>query len=99
MLKSLDSVGYVNWVTHLRTHLSSNSFGYVWEAQGTSNEKCFMSEYVQRLKDQYIQTWMSNCINSAKLQLYAGYKLNFETEPYVNYLCIRKFRNVYTRKA
>ena len=56
-----------------------------------------MSEYVQRLKDQYIQTWMSNCINSAKLQLYAGYKLNLETEPYVNYLCIRKFRNVYAR--
>jgi hypothetical protein len=55
MLKSLDSVGHTNWVTHLRKNIMSNGFSYVWTAQYVVNEKSFLSEYVQRFKDQYIQ--------------------------------------------
>jgi len=47
MLKSLDTLGYVNWVTHLRKHLMANGFGYIWISQNVTNEACFLSEYVQ----------------------------------------------------
>ena len=97
MLKSLDSVGYINWVTHLKRHLQANGFGYVWESQSIPNIKCFMSEYVHRLQDQYIQIWSSYCVNSSKLQCYSVFKQNFVTEPYANFLTIRKFRSIYAR--
>jgi len=33
----------------------ANGFGYIWMTQNVTNEACFLSEYVQRLKDQYVQ--------------------------------------------
>jgi hypothetical protein len=96
MLKSLDSVGHTYWVTHLRKNLMSNGFSYVWNAQYVVNEKSFLSEYVQKLKDQYIQIWTSKCLNSPKLISYSKYKTSFESESYVNYLLLRKYRNVYS---
>jgi len=42
--------------------------------QHVTNEACFSSEYVQRLKDQYVQLWTSSCMNSSKLTTYFGFK-------------------------
>jgi len=54
VFKFLATIGYVNWVTHLREHVLANGFGYICISQNVTNE-VFLSEYVQRLKDQYVQ--------------------------------------------
>ncbi len=92
MLKMLDSKGKVNWVTRIRQNLYANGFGYVWENQGVANEKLFLNEYIQRLKDQYMQRWTTLCKESPKLSTYITFKTNFETKPYFSVLNIKKFR-------
>ena len=82
MMKLYDGLGRQNWVTFLRKHLYENGFGYVWEAQGISNEKLFLTLYLQRLKDQYLQIWYSNCTDSSKLSTYSLIKQNLAFEPY-----------------
>ena len=67
MMKFFDSVGHKNWVTSVRTNLYQNGFGYVWELQTVDRPKLFVYEYVERLKDQYKQEWMSQCALYAKL--------------------------------
>ena len=56
------------------------------------NHKLFLLEYVQRLKDQYIQLWKSKCIESSKLFHYSNYKLIYDVASYVNSVDIDTFR-------
>ena len=92
MLKHFDQLGHINWVTHLRIHLFSNGFGYVWQMQGVSNETIFLNQYIQRVKDQYIQTWRLNCEESRKLNYYKIFKMNFSLESYITKIDVNKFR-------
>ena len=48
-----------------------------------SNETIFWNQYIQRLKDQYIQTWRLNCEESRKLNYYKIFKMNFSLESYI----------------
>ena len=56
------------------------------------NSRAFLSALVQRLKDQYLQSWYAELADSSKLCLYKDYKLYSEHETYVNCLNIRTFR-------
>ena len=92
MLKLYDTLGYTNWVTSVRTNLYTNGFGYIWENQTEINDKLFLFEYVQRLKDQYVQSWRTNCENSRKLCTFKDFKVSFMIEPYVTIIDVAKFR-------
>ena len=92
MLVHYDNLGYNNWVSDVRVHLYQNGFGYIWETRKDSNHKLFLLEYVQRLKDQYIQLWKSKYIESSKLFHYSNYKLIYDVASYVNSVDIDKFR-------
>lgn len=93
MLMLYDENGYENWATYIRTNLYSNGFGYVWESQSVQNEKMFLSEYVTRLKDQYLQVWSDLCVNNNKLnKFYVFIKPTFGFEMYVNCLEFTKFK-------
>ena len=50
----------------------------------------FLSALVQRLKDQYLQSWHAELADSSKLCLHKDYKLYYEHETYLNCLNIRK---------
>jgi len=59
LIKLLDNNEHTNWATLVRNHLYENGFGYVhvWEQQDVQNPNQFtcIYNYVQRIKDQYIQ--------------------------------------------
>jgi hypothetical protein len=95
MLMYYDSQGHENWVTEVRNELYRNGFGYAWESQSVVNPKLFILQYVQKLKDQFIQTWHSRCMENAKLNFYVLYKNNFNIEKYVTAIDIDKFRRCY----
>ena len=78
MQKLLDDYGQINWVTKIRQLLFRNGFGYIWLNQNVHNASAFITELVQRLQDQSIQSWNSDIANSSKLCLYRNYKLNYE---------------------
>jgi hypothetical protein len=95
MLKRFDELGYGNWVSKLRVNLCENGFGFIWEAQHVENKAYFLAQYVQRLKDQFLQKWNSECENSHKLSTFYVFKKDIEFEPYLNILQYRKFRKAY----
>ena len=97
MLLHFDNLGYINWVTYIRTHLYRNGFGQVWESQYVENDKLFIFNYTQRLKDQYIQEWRTGCSDNAKLTSYCGYKQFFGQESYLNIIDVSKFRSCLAR--
>ena len=74
MLKGLDEYGQINWITKVRQLLFSNSFGYIWIEQCVHNFRALLSTFVQRLKDQYLQSWYAELADSSKLCLYKDYK-------------------------
>ena len=83
-----------NWILISSFFQLFDGFGYIWISQNVTNE-VFLSEYVQRPKDQYVQLLTSSCMNTSKLTPYVGLKTQFVTEPYVIYLIVRTYRNVY----
>ena len=90
-----DEYGKINWVTNVRKCLQSNGFGYVWTNQGVHNEYKFISEFVCRLKDMYIQHWQVAVQSNTKLEFYSMFKSDFTFESYLDVLNIRKFRYMY----
>ena len=92
MLKYYDSIGCVNWVTKVKHSLCSNGFGYIWEQQTAVNQKLFICQFVQRLKDQYMQQWVDVCNSTSKLDSYCLYKTSFTYEKYLDVLDVKKFR-------
>jgi len=59
---------------------------------GLSVLKLFLTEYEQRLKDKYIQSWRQKCLESSKLYHYANYKHVYEVSAYVRMSDLSKFR-------
>ena len=43
------------WMTHIKDFLCSHSFGNIWRDQSVVNEKLFIANFEQRLKDTHIQ--------------------------------------------
>ena len=57
MMFNDDIRGHVNWASSVRNSLQKHGFGYIWENQDVVNEKYFLMQYVNRLKDIYLQEW------------------------------------------
>ena len=92
MLVHYDNIGHINWVTNVRNHLFLNGFGYVWLQQSVGDEKLFLANYFERLKNQYSQIWHMNCNNNRKLIVYKDFKDTFGREFYVSIIDVGKFR-------
>ena len=52
----------------------------------------FVKQYLQNLKDQFIQTWHSRCDDNRKLNYYKLYKTQFHVEKYIMAIDVDKFR-------
>lgn len=95
MLLHYDQLGYRNWVSCIRVNLYKHGFGYIWESQSVPNPKTFVIQYVQTLKDEFLQNWHSRCIDNVKLNHYFMYKTNFQVEKYVTAIDIDKCRKCF----
>ena len=92
MMKQYDQLGCTNWVSHIRSLLYANGFGYLWEQQEVPREKVFLSLFKQRLIDQYFQCWFSDINLSSKLCSYSSFKFSYSHESYLDAVKVRKFR-------
>jgi len=43
----------------------------------------FLMQYMQCIKDQYVQHWHASCLRNKKLEHYVNYKNMFQTERYI----------------
>ena len=74
----------------LDSYFFSNGFGYIY-IQCVHNSRAFLSAFVNRLKDHYLQSWYAELADSSKRCLYKDYTLYYEHEAYLNCLNIRTF--------
>ena len=86
------------WLLKLDSYFFSNGFGYLWIEQCVHNSRAFLSALVQRLKDQYLQSWYAELADSSKLCLYKDYTLYYEHETYLNSL-ISEYLDILCRNS
>ena len=94
----LDEYSQINRVTKVRQYLFTVTFFkwfwiYIWIGieQCVHNFHAFLSALVQRVKDQYLQSWYAELADSSKLCLYKDYKLYYEHEELLKY---HKYQNI-----
>ena len=53
----------LSWVEHEHIFLASGpGLRYIWNLQKIPNEAAFISEFVERLEDQYVQNWFQDML-------------------------------------
>jgi hypothetical protein len=55
--------------------------------------KLVLTLYVNRLKDQYMQNWNSECLENRKLVFYRHFKCNSNFEKYLDCINMLKFKS------
>ena len=83
MLKSLDEIEGVTWVTSIKQLLYRFGFGIVWLSQGVGDPELFLNIFKQRLKDCMQQNWIESINNSTRFENYKHFKTMLNPEKYL----------------
>ena len=76
----IDSVnGETNWVSQVRNVLESTGFGHVWLNHGVENDKLFLFNFKQRLRDNFGQKTHLELQNTSRGKFYLLYNDFFMT--------------------
>ena len=85
------------WVKYIRDLLCSHGFGNVWRDQSVVNEKLFVANFEQRLKDTFIQKCTSEIERSNRCRMYREIKTVYQCENYMNCNIRHDLRMYYTK--
>ena len=82
----------VNWASQVRDELNNLGFSDVWHAQGVGDVNRFLVILKTRLKDNFWQNWNARINESSRASFYKTFS-EFQLQPYLNIVNIKKFRN------
>ena len=80
MLKSTTEEGKVNWALAVRDLLCTNGFTFAWCCGFVADETRFLTKFLQRLKDCFIQNWHSRLETSERYEVQRPLKSAIEKE-------------------
>ena len=83
------------WMAHVKKLLDDLGFSYLWNNLDFSRSQLNM--LIQRLNDQYLQSWFVEISESPKLCTYQKFKTEFVSEKYLNCVTNIKQRIALTR--
>ena len=83
------------WIRHIKDLLCYHGFGNIWNDQSVINEKVFLANFDQRLKDEFIQKCFSDIRDSDRCRLYK--KMVFGCESNMNCNIRRDVRVCFTK--
>jgi hypothetical protein len=93
MLYYLESLGKKSWAFYVKELLFRNGFREVWLQHGVGRTNVFISEFRQRLIDQFSQDWSSAVTSSERYEFYASFKRCLGAEVYFDVPQLRCFRD------
>ena len=94
MLYQMDQNGRHTWATSVKTLLFKYSFQDVWLHQGVGDRNAFLREFENRIVQLYVEEWKYDLDQSSKLSLLKQIASPCtETEVYLKYVSIRKYRS------
>ena len=76
----------INWAHNVKTLLYTYGFGYIWESPLNVDGNSFISSFIQRLIDSFVQDWNNNLMNNSVLLVYKNVKHDFVYEDYLTLL-------------
>ena len=85
------------WVKYTRDLLCSHGFGNVMRDQSVMNEKIFLANFEQRLKETFIQNCISDVESSNKCRMYREIKTVYKYENYMDCKIRHDLRMYYTK--
>ena len=68
----------------IKNVLVENGFQYVWVNPWSVNQKSFLTEFKQRLIDNFVQSFHSDSRNNKVVTLYSLIKIDFSSSAYLN---------------
>jgi hypothetical protein len=71
------------WLNHAESIFNDTGLGYIFHSQDSSDYTRIKLLLNQTLKDQFIQRWTSEMINSSRGQFYSNFKTDFSFENYL----------------
>jgi hypothetical protein len=71
------------WLNHYESIFNDSGLGYIFHSQDSSDYTRIKLLLNQTLKDQFIQRWTSEMINSSRGQFYSNFKTDFSFENYL----------------
>ena len=93
MLKRLKEAGKTTWASPIKSLLFKFGFGYVWLSQDVGNSKYLLCLFAERIKDCYLQDWLSKLNESSKAEHYRNFKNLLDVEKYLSVDLSFKFRS------
>ena len=95
----LDDLGTENnnWLAMIKNLLVENGFQYVWVNPWSVNQKSFLTEFKQRLIDNFVQSFHSDLRNNKVLTLYSLIKIDFSCSAYLNIIRNQSLRCFLTK--
>ena len=70
------------WLNHLESVFNDPGLGYIFDSQDISDYTRIKLLLNQTLKDEFIQRWNSEIINSSRGQFYSRFETDFSFENY-----------------
>ena len=80
-----------NWASSERSLLQTLGVNEVWLFQGVGNINIFLSLFIQRIKDTFVQNWNDRLSNSSRARTYSLFS-NFSYKIYLDCLSVEKNR-------
>ena len=90
LLLSLNNNGVqtFTWLNHYESIFNDSGLDYIFHSQESSDYTRIKLLLNQTLKDQFIQRWTSEMINSSRGQFYSNFKTDFSFENYLTRLSV-----------
>lgn len=82
-----------DWLNNVKNLLSSLGFSGIWDNQNFDNHKWLIASLKEKLRDQYIQKWLSLTNASSSSNNYRLYKSEFKKSDYFSLLSDTMCRN------
>lgn len=89
--------GKGNWLSRVKELLSKFGFLYIWENPHVIDHTQFISEFKQRIIDDFLQISQADLRINKVLTLYKNVKINFGYESYLDIILSRKLRIAFTK--
>ena len=80
---SINDQSKFKWIEYIKSICDECGLSFIWQDQIPFDRKLLKKTFLQILKDQFIQKWISQMNNSSRGEFYSEYKKEFGLEKYL----------------
>lgn len=85
-----------NWASQVRNVLDLYGFQEVW-TEGVAHTRPFLMSLKNKMVEKFREDWLLKITTSERFSIYSTFKLQHQSEKYLNNITIKKFRDTLVR--